>query len=183
MTRSKNFIREDVLEKVVPLFWRKGYASTSMRDIELETGVNKSGLYSEFKDKEDIYLASLSYYTLTQGGKQILEASPAGWNNIEKFMRHLLTDQGEFEGCFVMFSLRDIGLFSTGGKKNIFHHLEKLRSLILKNIESEKSTVDAEQLTDMIGMFFGGLALMENSEASVNSDESIKIFMNAIRKL
>jgi AcrR family transcriptional regulator len=39
------------------------------------TGANKSGLYSEFKDKEDLLLASLERYAQTRGA-QILTAQP-----------------------------------------------------------------------------------------------------------
>ena len=58
MGRPKNFNREGVLEKALPVFWRRGFADASLHELELATGVNKSGLYSEFKDKEDLITKS-----------------------------------------------------------------------------------------------------------------------------
>ena len=55
MGRPKNFSREEVLQKAIPLFWRRGFADTSLQDLEKATGVNKSGLYSEFASKEEIF--------------------------------------------------------------------------------------------------------------------------------
>ena len=54
MGRPKNFSRKGVLEKALPVFWRRGFADASLHELEVATGVNKSGLYSEFKDKEDL---------------------------------------------------------------------------------------------------------------------------------
>lgn len=183
MTRSKNFTRDDVLEKSMPLFWRRGFASTSMQDLEAATGVNKSGLYSEFKDKEDIYLASLAYYALSRGGKQILEAPPQGWNNIETFLRNVLSSHCNEEGCFMSFSMRDYALFSASGKKNIFRQLEKMRSAILQNVQHETSSIDSEQITDIVLMFFTGLTLSQNSDASIYSEESVRVFIDGIKRL
>ena len=57
MGRPKNFRREEVLEKAMPVFWKHGFAETSLQDLERVTGVNKSGLYTEFRDKEDLFVA------------------------------------------------------------------------------------------------------------------------------
>jgi len=62
MGRPKNFSREGVLEKALPVFWKYGFADTSLQELEKATGVNKSGLYAEFADKGDLYLESLRHY-------------------------------------------------------------------------------------------------------------------------
>jgi AcrR family transcriptional regulator len=66
MGRPKNFNREEVLEKAMPVFWKQGFADTSLQDLERATGVNKSGLYSEFRDKEDFFVACLRHYLESQ---------------------------------------------------------------------------------------------------------------------
>ena len=53
MARPRNFSREGVLEKALPVFWKHGFADASLQEREKATGVNKSGLYSEFSGKED----------------------------------------------------------------------------------------------------------------------------------
>src|ERR1700691_5835111 len=62
MGRRKLFTREDVLDKTIPVFWKHGLAETSVQDLEQATGVRKSGLYAEFKDKEDLFVASMRQY-------------------------------------------------------------------------------------------------------------------------
>src|SRR3984957_21331204 len=87
MGRPKTFSRQGVLEKALPVFWRHGYADTSLQEIEEATGVNKSGLYAEFEGKEDLFLQSLRYYLDEQEKKRLLTATPLGWANIARFLR------------------------------------------------------------------------------------------------
>ena len=72
MGRPKGFNREEVLEKAMPVFWKHGFADTSLQDLERATGVNKSGLYTEFRDKEDLFVACLRHYQESQGKRRLL---------------------------------------------------------------------------------------------------------------
>jgi len=76
MARPKNFSREEVLQKAIPVFWKRGFSDTSVHDLERATGVNKSGLYAEFRDKEDLFVESLRYYIATQEKRGLLTAQP-----------------------------------------------------------------------------------------------------------
>jgi AcrR family transcriptional regulator len=87
MGRPKGFSREEVLPKTLSVFWEKGLSGTTVQDIERVTRVNKSGLYSEFRNKEDIFLASLQYYLENRGGEAALSANPKGWDNIQGFWK------------------------------------------------------------------------------------------------
>jgi AcrR family transcriptional regulator len=69
MGRPKKFNREGVLDRAIPVFWKHGFANTTVQHLEQATGVNKSGLYTEFKDKEDLFLASLERYVQTRGAE------------------------------------------------------------------------------------------------------------------
>jgi AcrR family transcriptional regulator len=87
MGRPKQFSRRGVLEKALPVFWRHGFADTSLQALERATGVNKSGLYAEFDGKEDLFLESLRYYLDEQNKRGLLTAKPLGWRNVERFLR------------------------------------------------------------------------------------------------
>jgi AcrR family transcriptional regulator len=53
-----------VLEKAMPVFWKHGFADTSLQQLERATGVNKSGLYTGFRDKEEPFVACLRLTSL-----------------------------------------------------------------------------------------------------------------------
>jgi len=55
MPKAKNLKkREEIYDIIAHLFARKGYHSTSMRDIARDLGMNQSSLYHYFKGKEDM---------------------------------------------------------------------------------------------------------------------------------
>src|SRR3978361_1205827 len=85
--RPKGFNRRDVLDKTIPVFWEHGFADTTLSDLEAATGVNRSGLYSEFRDKEDLFLASLRHYIDTSGLTAMLAEKPLGWHNVERYLK------------------------------------------------------------------------------------------------
>ena len=108
MGRPKNFSREEVLEKAMPVFWKHGFADTSLQELERATGVNKSGLYSEFRDKEDLFVACLRHYLESQEKRRFLTREPLGWKNVETFLKNGPLNKGEKQGCFSVNSMRGV---------------------------------------------------------------------------
>ena len=60
--RYKEFSRNGVLEKSIPLFWRNGFRACAISDIVEATRVNRFSLYDEFGNKEGILFATLQLY-------------------------------------------------------------------------------------------------------------------------
>jgi TetR/AcrR family transcriptional regulator, copper-responsive repressor len=100
MGRPKNFSREEVLEKAMPVFWKHGFSDTTLQDLERATGVNKSGLYTEFRDKEDLFVACLLYYLESQEKRGLLTKKPLGWNNVETFLKNGPLNKGNSRDVF-----------------------------------------------------------------------------------
>ena len=106
MGRPKTFRREEVLEKAMHVFWKHGFADTSLQELERATGVNKSGLYTEFRDKEDLFVACLRHYLDSQAKRGLLTKEPLGWNNVETLLKNGPLSKGEQQGCFSVNSMR-----------------------------------------------------------------------------
>jgi len=62
MPRSREFKPEEVLDAALELFWSKGYKACSMADVVKQSGVARYGLYQAFKDKDQLYYATLKRY-------------------------------------------------------------------------------------------------------------------------
>jgi TetR/AcrR family transcriptional regulator, copper-responsive repressor len=164
MGRPKLFTREDVLMKAIVLFWEKGLSDTTLQDLERATGVNKSGLYAEFKDKEDIFLESLRHYLNTRGGVEILSSEPKSWNNVRRFLEIGHTCYSGRRGCFSVNSLRDASRLPPEARRIIDENNAKLRRLLTANVKAADPTKsNPGLLSDMIFTFFSGLCLEENS--------------------
>jgi AcrR family transcriptional regulator len=65
--RPRGFDRDAALEAAMLLFWRKGFAATSMNDLCDAMGVRSPSLYAAFGSKEALYLEAIAHYVQTIG--------------------------------------------------------------------------------------------------------------------
>jgi TetR/AcrR family transcriptional regulator, copper-responsive repressor len=72
--------------------------------------VNKSGLYTEFRDKEDLFVACLQHYLDTQEKSGFLTTQPFGWNNVATFLKQGPYNKGDQQGCFSVNSMRELAI-------------------------------------------------------------------------
>jgi AcrR family transcriptional regulator len=65
--RPREFDREAALQAAMLVFWRKGFAATSMNDLCEAMGVRSPSLYAAFGSKEALYLEAIEHYVRTNG--------------------------------------------------------------------------------------------------------------------
>ena len=184
MGRPKKFNREDVLKKAMPVFWRRGFADASLHELELATGVNKSGLYSEFEDKEDLFVQSLQYYLESVEEKGLLTTEPLGWGNIERFLKMGPSSLDGQKGCFACSSMREFPILPPEAIAIVTRSRSKLKQLIAKNIEVERPKMNADSLAELVLTFFTGLSMEQNlSSGRASMVRKIDDLMNIARRL
>ena len=182
MGRPRKFSRDGVLQKALPVFWKYGFARTTLPDLERATGVNKSGLYSEFESKEELFLACLRYYLDTRSGGASLSTEPLGWGNIQKFLEQAPSCALDQRGCFSVNSMRELTGLPPEARKVIVDGRAKLKRLLKANISSENPKMDVDVARDLVAVFFSGICI----EANLNTNRSrarqkIENFMQMLR--
>jgi TetR/AcrR family transcriptional regulator, copper-responsive repressor len=184
MGRPKGFSREEVLEKAMPVFWKHGFADTSLQELERATGVNKSGLYTEFRDKEDLFVACLRHYLQSQGKRGLLTREPLGWKNVETFLKNGPLNKGEQRGCFSVNSMREFAILPDEAYGVVAENRKLLERLLAMNIEAEKSRMAPSAIAEMVLSFFSGLCIEHNLKSGKGSStRKIENFMTALRSL
>jgi AcrR family transcriptional regulator len=184
MGRPKNFSREGVLEKALPVFWKHGFADTSLQELENATGVNKSGLYAEFADKGDLYLESLRHYLRKRQQEELLTAEPLGWKNIEQFLKLGPCSLEGQRGCFSVDSMNQFALLPRAAQEIVEKSRTLLKELIAKNVEAERSAMKPTVLAEMILTFFTGVSMEQHLKVSkATMNRKVDDFMKVIRKL
>jgi TetR/AcrR family transcriptional regulator, copper-responsive repressor len=184
MGRPKNFSREEVLEKAMPVFWKQGFADTTLQDLERATCVNKSGLYSEFQDKEDLFVACLRHYLESQEKRGFLTREPLGWKNVETFLKNGPLDKGEQQGCFSVNSMRELAILPNAAYAVVTENRALLQRLLAMNIEVEKPRMAPSAIAEMVLSFFSGLCIEHNLKSGkAPSTRKIENFMTALRSL
>jgi TetR/AcrR family transcriptional regulator, copper-responsive repressor len=184
MGRPKKFTRQAVLEKALPVFWRQGFADASLQELEQATGVNKSGLYAEFKDKEDLFVQSLRYYLESLEKQGLLTAEPLGWNNVERFLKLAPCTLRGQKGCFAVNSIRECAVLPPEAVGIITRSRSKIKQLLAKNIEAERPKMNPESVAELVLTFFTGLSMEHNLSSSRRSiDRNIDDLMSIVRTL
>ena len=184
MGRPKNFSREEVLEKAMPVFWKHGFADATLQELERATGVNKSGLYTEFRNKEDLFVACLRHYLESQGKRGLLTKEPLGWNNVETFLKNGPLNRGEQQGCFSINSMRELAILPDEAYGVVTENRALLQHLLAMNIESERPRMAPAAIAEMVLSFFSGLCIERNLKPSkASSTRKIDTFMTALRGL
>jgi AcrR family transcriptional regulator len=60
--RPRSFDIDRALDRVLQVFWRKGYEGTSLSDLTKAARVNRPSLYAAFGDKETLFRKALDRY-------------------------------------------------------------------------------------------------------------------------
>jgi AcrR family transcriptional regulator len=182
MGRPKNFSREEVLAKAMPVFWKHGFSDASLHELERATGVNKSGLYSEFRDKEDLFVACLRYYLESQEKRGLLTKEPLGWDNVETFLKHGPINKEEQKGCFSVNSMREFAILPEEAHVIVAENRATVQRLLAMNIEAEKPGMDPRLIAEMVLSFFSGLCIERNLKSDkASSSRKIKSLMKVLR--
>ena len=181
MGRNKNFERNAVLDKAIQVFWRKGIADATLQDLEKATGVNKSGLYAEFQDKEDLFCESLKRYRDTHPALEILNRSPMGWDNIRNYWKIGIRCSGQ-KGCYFANTLREAALIPARAKTILFGYTREIREAILANLRHTKSGKNTDVLADLILTIGAGNSLKLNVMDPALVEREIDSYIDLLRE-
>lgn len=92
MARPVEFERETVLREAMQVFWRKGYNTTSIKDIVEVTDIQPGSLYWAFGSKQKLFLAALDCYRqdMQNLSKRTLNANLPPLQRLEQFFHGIV---------------------------------------------------------------------------------------------
>ncbi|TGV01431.1 TetR/AcrR family transcriptional regulator [Flavivirga rizhaonensis] len=141
MTTKAELTSQYILEIVAPIFNKNGYAATSLSDVTKATGLTKGAIYGNFKNKEDLAIASF-VFTVKNMLKRIGEHLLNSDSPIEKlylitdFYRNYYDYSKELGGCPVL----NIGVDANNQNSLL---LQKVRQVI-ERIQDQVTTIVEE---------------------------------------
>lgn len=168
--RPRAFDVDVVLDEALELFWRKGFRSTTTRDLEAQLGLSQSSLYNTFGSKQELMTAALDRYEDRITGELIepLESSEHGLAAIDTFfsqLGHWVTHEGQ-RGCMLVNLMAEDG----GETDEIRDRTRRYRNRVRKAIRSAlrravKSGETADEAIDMRVESLMGMVLALNVAA------------------
>lgn len=108
--RPRRYDSDAALEKIMALFWRKGFTATSMDDLVIETQMNKPSLYAAFGNKAALYEKAIERFNhiASTRYRHELEKQSDQDKVTERVKRYLIsaihfyTDSEGLTGCMVL---------------------------------------------------------------------------------
>ena len=86
--RTKDFEPDEVADAAMQVFWRRGYAATSVQDLVDGTGLGRGSLYNAFGSKQGLYEAALRrYHALTAANLDLLARPGNARERIDVYKR------------------------------------------------------------------------------------------------
>ncbi|MEM8803455.1 MAG: helix-turn-helix domain-containing protein, partial [Pseudomonadota bacterium] len=62
MPRKPEYDRDDLIDRARTLFWRKGWAGSSLKDLEDKLKINPGSFYAAFGSKDALFELTLDRY-------------------------------------------------------------------------------------------------------------------------
>ena len=92
MARTLEFDYTDALEKATRLFWKLGYAGTSLRPLLKAMGIGEGSFYNKLKSMDHAYLECLKHYHATVGQRrgQAFFSAPTGRAGVRALFNEIL---------------------------------------------------------------------------------------------
>lgn len=143
--RTKEFETDEIADAAMQVFWRRGYAATSVQDLVDGTGLSRSSLYSTFQNKQGLYQKALQRYELltTLNNVKLLSGSGSPKALIRQLLINVVEDElndSEHKGCLVANACLELAGHDEGVSQFVASNLQKLQhaleSLLIKAQQS-----------------------------------------------
>jgi AcrR family transcriptional regulator len=116
-TTRRQFDKDEALNSAMKVFWRKGYASSSLADLTKTMGINKPSMYSAFGNKEALFIKATQLYidTIIEPTGELLAIKELPLK--ERLRNYMMTalalqcDPNNMKGCYLAFCRSEV---STG---------------------------------------------------------------------
>lgn len=159
MPRHKEFDPEACLDKVMHLFWQKGYQDTSMADLVQHSGVQRYGLYETFGDKQALFQRALDWYLSTVISQRLLmfekKQPDPSLAEIKQFFEQFieyLDHPSSSLGCLICNTAIEVSSHDEIVVSRVQQYFARLRQGFARALNRAKQTGEIAESTDISQM-------------------------------
>jgi len=186
--RPRGFDADVILDQAVELFWKRGYQSTTTRDLESALGLTQSSIYNTFGSKQQLFEAALDRYeSMTADVLLIpLEQSEEGLAAVDAFfvtLKDWVTHKGR-RGCMLVNMMAENGSATPEISKRCQAYQQRVSSGLRAALSraSNDAELDCNVDVDEASELLIGLVLGLNIAARGGaSDQELGSMLKAIR--
>src|SRR5580704_18974418 len=191
VARPRQFDEEKILAAVRDLFWRQGYAATSLDDLMRVTGLGKGSIYGAFGDKRNLFLAALRVYAdeRVAHARETLNSDKPAIERLRDLFRmreKRRRSPAPCPGCFLFNSTTELALHDPAVREISKRVYAAIEQLLIETAEQAKKDgdlpreVDAAELGRLLLSVTQGLTFLEKT--GIDSRDLLSI-MGGVRHL
>lgn len=179
--RPREFDPDEVLSKIMQLFWEHGYEATGLSDIIAATGMGKASLYSAFGNKKSLYLKALAHYEKLVVDAAVLVLRSREMQPLERIDAFLssavaaVRDHQDRRGCFLCNASADRAALDPDTASQVRRGYDKMRAAIADSLReafpAQPEAVIAAH-AQLVLTVYSGLRIM--SRAGTESEEMVR---------
>lgn len=177
MARPREFNEQEVIGRAVDVFWRKGFADTSIGDLEHALGMGRQSIYNTFGDKRALFIRALQHY-YEQGSDTLVSVFSNEHRGLESIYAYFklvvenVTHSDDRRGCFLIKCLMDHGIGDADVASRCQSNENRLLQVFKKALEEAKEdsmladSLDLDATAILLSTQVYGLNVMARSGAS-----------------
>ena len=192
MGRHSLFNKQQVLADALDLFWERGFASASMKQLETVTDMHPGSLYYHFKNKEQLYIACLKYYLEWHlqpriDNYLIYSHSMAGLRRFYTSGYRHPKDYRFRNSCFLVNASNELHLLPEEAVRMVQSGLQQLRSGLIKHL---KKAIGKHLITisgsldyivnELVNLYLGIQLQTRISPNQHRMDEQVKLCLSSL---
>lgn len=184
MARPRSFDSEAFLNRALEVFWRRGFAATSMSDVYEATGLGASSIYAFVKDKNDLFRRVFERYV--EGFRTTIPTNQSGAAAIREWLvgfAGALASDPDRKGCLICNTIMERFAHAPETLALAQTHVEEVEAWFREQIEHAKQAQefrgDIDPVVAAHSLVATTLGMMAMARARVTRETLLQIAANA----
>lgn len=185
MARPRSFDVEAFMNRALEVFWRRGFAATSMSDVYAATGLGASSIYAFVKDKNDLFRRVFERYV--DGFRTTLPTDVTGAAAIRTWLvgfAGMLASDPDRKGCLICNTIMERFAHAPETLAMAQSHVAEVHGWFRTQIElgqaAHEVRADIDPVAAADSLVATTLGMMAMARARANRETLIQIAANAI---
>ena len=163
MSGKPQFDEASVISAAVTVFWRHGYAATSISDLTEATGLSRSSLYQRFGDKEGLFREALAAYTDSAVQRMTKASAETARGRIEAILHSFVPDPSSSRpaGCMIARSCVERDELTEAGRNDALAATARELQILVAIIRQGVADAELDAGTDVDVLAWHFLAILQ----------------------
>jgi len=150
MPRKPNYDRNDLIDRARDLFWQRGWAGTSLKDLEASLKMKPGSFYAAFGSKDALFALALGKYA--SDGTERLKQLAQEYGPLEALQRFpamaIGNEKAPAKACMLSKTLLELQAHNHPLAQEANQHLLKMEQLFAELFEQAQAAGDISTARD-----------------------------------